>query len=194
VKVRLSTILFLLLSPLAQAGVIQGSCDVRFIGSSTLHDFSGTGRCEPFSAPLVQDAAGKAILPSVVVEVPVAEMKTGNDSRDGSMREMFQADRHPRIRATARDVDTDKVRETMRKDPEGKAPLDISLAIRGVERKIRATAGNLKEEGSRVSFDLEFPLSLKEFDLKAPTVLGFIRVADKVLVKGTFVLDVSQAP
>jgi len=193
VKARLATIFFLLLSPLAQAGAIQGACDVRFLGSSTLHDFSGTGWCEPFSAPLVRDAAGKAVLPSVAVEVPVAEMKTGNDNRDRSMREMFQADRYPRIRATARDVDTDLVRETMRKNPEGKAPLEISLAIRGTERKIRATAGNLKEEGSRVSFDLEFPVSLKEFDLKAPTVLGFIRVADKVLVKGTFALDVSQA-
>jgi len=194
VKVRLATIFFLLLSSLARAGEIQGACDVRFLGSSTLHDFSGTGRCEPFSAPLVRDAAGKTILPSVVVEVPVAAMKTGNDSRDGSMWEMLQADRYPRIRATARDVDTDRVRDMMRKDPEGKAPLEISLAIRGAERKIRATARNLKEAGSRVSFDLEFPLSLKEFDLKAPTVLGFIRVADKVLVKGTFALDVPQAP
>jgi hypothetical protein len=63
-----------------------------------------------------------------------------------------------------------------------------------VERNVQATASNLKEEGSRLSFDLEFPVSLSEFDLKAPSVLGFIRVADKVLVKGTFALEVSQAP
>jgi polyisoprenoid-binding protein YceI len=130
----------------------------------------------------------------VVVEVPVAEMKTGNDDRDVKMREMFQSDRHPRIRAAARDIDTDRVREGIRNNVGGKAPLEISLAIRGVERKVQATASNLKEDGPRVSFDLEFPLSLKEFDLKPPSVLGFIRVADRVLVKGTFSLDVSKAP
>jgi len=142
----------------------------------------------------VRDAAGKTILPSVVVEVPVAEMKTGDDSRDGKMREMFQSDRYPMIHATARDIDTDRVRESIRKDREGKAPLDIFLAIRGVERKVQATASNLKEEGTRVSFDLEFPVSVKEFDLKPPSPIFFIRVDDRVVVKGTFALDVSQAP
>jgi len=194
VKARLATVFLLLVATSALAGEIRGTCDVRFLVSSTLHDFTGTGRCQPFSAATVRDPAGKTVLPSVVVEVPVAEMKTGNDSRDESMQEMFQSDRHPVIRATARDIDTDRVRESMRKDREGKAPLGISLAVRGVERDIQATASNLKEEGSRLSFDLEFPVSLKEFDLKAPSVLGFIRVADKVLVKGTFALDVSKAP
>jgi len=197
-KVCLATALLLSAVPWiatsALAGGIRGTCDVRFAVSSTLHDFTGTGRCQSFSTPLVRDAAGKTILPSVVVEVPVAEMKTGDDSRDGKMREMFQSDRYPMIHATARDIDTDRVRESIRKDREGKAPLDIFLAIRGVERKVQATASNLKEEGTRVSFDLEFPVSVKEFDLKPPSPIFFIRVDDRVVVKGTFALDVSQAP
>jgi hypothetical protein len=117
-------------------------------------------------------------------------MKTGNDSRDEKMREMFQSDRHPVIRAVARDIDADKARERMRKDPGGKTPLEVTLAIRGVERKVQATAGNWKEDGDRVAFDVEFPVSLREFDLKAPSVLGLIRVGDRVVVKGTFALTV----
>lgn len=189
-KVRAAGAVLLFLATAAAAGEIRGTCDVRFLGTSTLHDFSGTVRSRPIAAPLSKDAAGNSILPSVEVEFPVAEMKTGNDSRDEKMREMFQSDRHPVIRAVARDIDADRAREQMRKDPAGKTALEVTLAIRGVERKVQATAGNWKEDGDRVAFDVEFPVSLKEFGLKAPTVLGLIRVGDRVVVKGTFALTV----
>ena len=189
-KSRLAILLLALLTAPAFAGRIEGTCDVRFLGTSTLHDFSGTVRSRPFSAPFSRDAAGNSILPSVEVEFPVAEMKTGNDSRDEKMREMFQSDRHPVIRAVALDIDADRAREQMRKDPGGKTALEVTLAIRGVERKVLATAGNWKEDGDRVAFDVEFPVSLREFDLKAPSVLGLVRVGDRVVVKGTFALTV----
>jgi polyisoprenoid-binding protein YceI len=173
---------------------IRGDCDVAFLGTSTLHGFSGSVRCQPFAAILAHDPMGKEVLPSVEVEVPVAGMDTRNKSRDGQMRGMFQADRFPRIHASVRDVNVDRLREEMGKDPEGKAPLDLLLRIRDVERKVRAMASRLKESGERVTFAIEFPVSLKEFDLKAPTVLGFIRVGDKVSVKATFTLTVSRSP
>ncbi|HEX9191233.1 MAG TPA: YceI family protein [Candidatus Deferrimicrobiaceae bacterium] len=191
---RLAILLLALLAAPAAAGGIQGTCDVRFLATATLHDFSGTVRSRPFAAPLSRDATGKSVLPSVEVEVDVAGMKTGNDSRDEKMREMFQSDRHPVIRAVARDVDADRARERMRKDPAGKTPLEITLAIRGVERKVQATAGNWKEDGDRVAFDIEFPVSLREFDLKPPSMLGFVRVGDRVVVKGTFALTVQGTP
>ncbi len=172
---------------------IRGECDVAFLGTSTLHDFSGSVRCPPFAAVLAHDARGKEVIPSVEVEVPVAGMDTRNKSRDAQMREMFQADRFPRIRASVRDVDVARLREEMGKDPDGKAPLDLLLRIREVERKVRATASALTESGERVAFAVEFPVSLKEFDLKAPTVLGIIRVGDKVSVKATFTLTVSRS-
>ncbi len=193
-KTFLAIVLLLPLSLQAAAGEIRGTCEVRFVGTSSLHDFSGTGRCLPFSAPLVRTPEGGTVLPAVELEVPVAEMKTGIDSRDAKMREMFHADRHPRIRAEARGIDADALRGRMRADREGKAPIGIALGINGVERTIQATAGNLKEEGNRVLFEIEFPVSLKEFGLSPPTVLGIIRVGDRVAVKGTFALEVSEDP
>ena len=121
-------------------------------------------------------------------------MDTGNKSRDGQMREMFRSERFPRIYGTAHDVDVERLRMEIGKSREGSAPFDLLLRIRGVERKIRATTGNLKESGERVTFDLEFPVSLMEFDLKAPSVLFFVRVGDKVSVKVTFTLTVSRSP
>ena len=173
---------------------IRGACDVAFLVTSTLHDFPGSARCLPFEAVLARDAAGNLVIPSVEVEVPVAGMDTRNKSRDGQMREMFRSDRFPRIHAAARDVDVDRLRVELGKGREGKAPLDLLLRIREVERKVRATASNLKESGERVTFDLDFPVSLGEFDLKAPSVLGIIRVGDKVSVKTTFPLTVSRHP
>lgn len=193
-RYRLAAVLLLLLAGSAAAGSIRGTCDVLFLASSTLHDFSGTARSRPFAAPIVMDGEGKAVLPAVEVEFPVAEMRTGNDSRDGKMREMFQVDRHPVIRAVARDIDADSLRERMRKERGGKVPLAVSLAIRGVERKIQATAGNWKEEGVGFTFDVEFPVSLREFGLDPPSVLGIIRVGDRVDVKGSFAVTVQGTP
>jgi hypothetical protein len=173
---------------------IRGACDVAFLITSTLHDVPGSARCLPFEAVLARDAAGNLVIPSVEVEVPVAGMETRNKTRDGQMREMFQSERFPRIHAAAYDVDVDRLRVELGKGHEGKAPLDLLLRIRDTERKVRATAGNLKESGEQVTFDLEFTVSLGEFDLKAPSVLGIIRVGDKVSVKATFTLTVSRSP
>ena len=178
----------------AVSGTIQGVCEVAFLVTSTLHDVPGYARCLPFAAVLARDAADRQVIPVVEVEVPVAGMDTRNRSRDGQMREMFRSERFPRIHAAAHDVNVERLREEMGKGREGKSPLDLVLRIRDVERKVRATASRLEESGGRVTFDLEFPVSLGEFDLKAPSVLGIVRVGDKVPVKTTFDLTVSRSP
>lgn len=176
------------------SATIRGACDIAFLATSTLHDFSGSARCLPFAAVLARDAAGRQVIPSVEVEVPVAGMDTRNKSRDGQMREMFRLEPFPRIHVSAHDVDVERLRVEIGKGREGNASIDLLLRIRDVERKVRATASNLRESGERVTFDLEFPVSLREFDLKAPSVLGLIRVGDKVSVKTTFTLAVARQP
>jgi polyisoprenoid-binding protein YceI len=176
------------------SGTTRGACDVAFLATSTLHDVSGSAHCQPFTVRIARDASGKEAIPSVEVDVPVASMDTRNKSRDVKMREMFQSERFPRIHAAARDVDVERLRVEIGKGREGIASIDLFLRIREVERKIRATASNLTESGDRVTFDLAFPVSLGEFDLKAPSVLGIIRVGDKVSVKVTFTLTVSRSP
>lgn len=172
---------------------IRGACDVAFLITSTLHDVPGSARCLPFAAVLARDAAGRQVVPSVEVEVPVAGMDTRNRSRDGQMREMFLSERFPRIHAAAQDVDVERLRAETGKGREGIGSIDLLLRIRDRERKVRATASNLKETGGQVTFDLEFPVSLGEFDLKAPSVLGIIRVGDKVSVKANVTLTVIQS-
>src|SRR5659263_638923 len=58
------------------SATIRGACEVAFLATSTLHDVSGSARCLPFAAVLARDSAGRQILPTVEVEVPVASMDT----------------------------------------------------------------------------------------------------------------------
>lgn len=191
-KVFSVMILLLLASAPAPAGEIQGTCLLRFAGISTLHDFSGTARCQPFSADLVQNTDVGTKIPVVEVDIPVAEMETGNGVRDDQMRKMFQGDRFPRIHGTVKGIDVDRIRQESGKEGGAKASFDLALRIRDVERNVHAAVTNLREEGNQVGFDVEFPVSLKEFGLEAPSFLGIFRVRDKVTVTGNVLLKVSS--
>jgi polyisoprenoid-binding protein YceI len=203
-KIRAGLFLVLILALSSSAGGAKadapgptrflGECDIAFLVTSTFHDVSGSARCLSFPVRIARDPSGKEVIPVVDVEVSVAAMDTRNKSRDGQMREMFLSDRFPRIRGEAHDVDVERIRVEIGKVSGGVASVDLLLHIRDVERVVRATASNLRESGERVTFDLEFPVSLGEFGLKAPTVLGIIRVDDKVSVKATFTLTVSRSP
>ncbi len=187
-----AVLLFLALGVPAGAGEIQGTCLLRFLGTSTLHDFSGTVRCIPFSADLVRNAAGGTEIPRVEVDVPVESMDTGNTIRDGQMREMFESGRFPRIHGTVRGIDVDRIRHDVRVDGKAEASFDLVLRIRDVERTVRAAVTGLQEEGDRVGFDVEFHVSLGDFGLKAPSFLGIFRVRDTVTVKGNVRLEKSS--
>lgn len=173
----------------AWSGEIRGGCDIRFRASATLHDFSGTASCLPFSAELARGEGGSAVIPSVELQVPVDGMDTGNADRDAQMRDMFQVEKFPRIHGAVRDIDVDAVRRAMAK--EGRAVLELVLRIRGVERRIPTAVTALREQGNRVELEVEFPISLKDFGLKPPRIL-FIRVRDRIEVRGNVRVEVSS--
>jgi polyisoprenoid-binding protein YceI len=153
-------------------GAVRGSrpaaCSIRFDGSSSLHNFGGD----------VGDLA-VSLLPSANAGrwnadfgIPVAAMTTGNESRDARMREMLHADRSPEIRIALREVDPDQARRASR--------LDGTLTIDGNSRPFTATLANWRDGEAGPSFDAAATISLADFGLVAPTVLGLIRVADPV--------------
>jgi len=174
----------------AWGGGIEGTCSLRFLATSTLHDVSGTGRCLPFTAEMASGISGKTMIPEVNLEVPVEGMDTHNDARNGQMRKMFDSDRYPKIRGTIRKVDVKEVRDAVAKD--GEAVIDLYLRIRDIERRIPVVVTDLQQEGDRVRFAVEFSLSLANFGLEPPSLLFFIRVGDKVIVKGNFELTVTS--
>ena len=185
-KAAFAALVALSLSPALPARAVEwnGSCEIAFRGVSTLHDFEGTVRCQPFRLAAADPAGGKAVIPGAVVAAAVSDMDTGNASRDRQMRGMFESDRFPRIRVTFKDIDPETIRKEARSSSDGTFPLEFALEIRDVSRPIRAVARNFRDAGGTVSFDVEYPVSLREYRLVPPTALfGIVRVDDTVVVK-----------
>ena len=190
----LAILLALFHAPSAGAVEWNGSCDNRFRGTSTLHDFAGDARCRPFTVDVGTGADGKAGIGRTEVVVPVGDMDTGNGSRDRQMRRMFESERFPSIRGTFGTIDPETFRRELRRAPDAGVPLDFTLAIRGVARPVHAVASNFREAGGTISFDVDYAVSLNDYGLAAPTVFfGLVKVGDTVAVKTAVRLEAAGA-
>lgn len=187
-------LLFLALIAPVSAKELSGTCTVTFIGSSTLHDFDGTATCNPFALTVNAAPSGEPQLGPVVLTVPVAVMSTGIDRRDRTMRAMFESELFPLITGRLADVPLVELRRQIHESAKNGSEFTMLLHIRNVEQPIKARVSRLVDTTESFSVDLEFTLSLAMFRLEAPTVLGFIRVADAVKVKVNVQFDPLDTP
>lgn len=167
-------ILFLIVPSAVLAGDYQGECTVSFHGSSTLHDFHGRGACQPFTATRTD-----GVVDISRITVAVAGLDTDNSKRDKKMREMFDEKKYPVITAGSGPLAL--------KDARSKVA--FRLKIKDIEKPVTATVTNFTETDAGITADVAFTLSLAEYHLKPPSVLGMIRVDDKVSVQATIVLN-----
>ena len=161
----------------------RGECTVVFQGNSTLHGFQGKTRCLPFTA---SKADGALVISKI--SVAVADMDTGNGKRDKKMREMFEEKKFPLITGVAAPVSLNDIRNLAGKGGNSAAKIKLNLKIRDVEKPVTATVTNLVESDSLITADVAFTLSLAEYHLQPPSVLGLIKVDDKVSLKANVVL------
>ena len=176
--------LFLTLPAISPATDYQGNCTVAFEGSSTLHDFNGKGNCEPF---IVNENAGVIIVHELTIAV--SDMDTDNSSRDNKMRKMFEAEKYPLIKGTSGPVSLSAIRKALEESIESTLPLLFQLKIRDIEKTVTANLQNIVETDDKLTADLVFTLSLADYKLKAPSVLGIIRVRDTIKVTTSFLLE-----
>jgi hypothetical protein len=152
-----------------------GTAAVQFTGYSTLHDFEGK-----VAVPLTVKRDGGVL--SAKADAEVAKMDTDHDERDEKMRAMFSAAKHRFIDV---EVKASESRARPVKGEDGKEKpgvLPLRLTIAGTSREIVGATTGLRDDGKgHVEFDLAFPVSLKEFGLKAPSaLLGAVSVKDRV--------------
>lgn len=157
----------------------HGACTVAFKGSSTLHDFHGKGKCEPFTVSIT-DGMVDMSKPAVAV----AGMDTDNAKRDKQMREMFEQKKFPLITASAGTV---ALKDFRHKAGESSKVL-FKLKIRDIVKPVTGTVSNFVETDSRITADVAFTVSLADYQLKPPSVLGLIKVGDKVSVTTSFTI------
>jgi len=169
----------------AGAAELRGSCRIHFYGDSTLHGFEGTAACDPFVFRSAFEGGDQLSFAGADVQVAVKGMNTDNGSRDSNMYDMFAADAYPFLVGHFKDF---KVPELLQQVEKG-GLMFFELTIRDQSNPVQAAVRDLKQEPGRLTFAAEFQISLKDYHLKAPSVLGIIRVADEVRVVVDVVLE-----
>jgi len=173
----------LLLAINAGAMTLDGDCSIRFFGQSTLHDFQGQVACQPFIMQTEERPTGRQVVQPPVVTVRVSEMNTDNTSRDKKMWAMFDNERFPEIKGQFVGLDHELTLEQLTASDNGEGSLEFDLQIRDTTQHIKAKTSVLTITPEQIVFIMEFPLSLASFELKPPSVMGIIRVADEVRVE-----------
>lgn len=165
-----------LLGTAVQADDLAAHADITFTGSSTLHDFEGRVSSKPFTAVFAEDQQTGKMTVTARTTVSVRDITTDNGKRDKNMYTMFDLDHFKLIEGALLNaaVAENAVTHAM-----------LHLKIRNVEQDIEAALSNLKRAGDSFTCTMTFPVSLADFNLKAPSVLGVIRVDDVVQVECT---------
>lgn len=146
--------------------------EVRFGGKSTLHDFEGHGQSAPFEIEVKPGAETEMF--SARVSVPVMSLDTQNEKRDHEMLNLLDRDAFPVIEGELLRIPV--------KAPDGTS-VELTLRLHGREQAVPAVLTDMRREGDHLSFHLSFIVSLAQYGLKPPSVMGLIRVADAVQVE-----------
>lgn len=162
-----------LLATSIRADEFQGTATIEFRGSSTLHDFEGTVAAKPFSATYHASEKSGEWRVSAKTSLSVLDMTTRNKKRDNNMFKMLDPKNFELISGSITNATIPS---------EGSRETPVKVKIRDVELELGAILSDFKRDGDQASCRMDFPVSLKAFGLKPPSVMGIIRVDDTVEV------------
>lgn len=138
---------------------------VRFAGTSTLHDFGGQLAAQPFFLTLSNG------IWSASADVLAGQMATANTKRDRKMHRMLEATEFPEIHGVVVNAPVPESSGTN---------VTLRLTIRETTHDLPVRISGWTETGDEIRFHADWTLSLKQYGLKPPSVLGVIRVGDQV--------------
>lgn len=142
----------------------SATAEIVFHGTSTLHDFEGRVMSQPFQLLLATNAW------SAQAEVVAGEMTTLNTRRDRAMWTMLGTNLYPRLSGKFHAAT----------HPSAGSNAVLTLRIRDHEIDLPVTITRWSETSDAVRFHAAWDVSLKEYGIKPPSVLGLIRVGDRV--------------
>lgn len=156
---------------------LPASAQIRFQCTSTLHDFEGWVSVQPFLLTLSSNtwSARGAVL--------TGEMTTTHKARDRKMWEMLTAVTHPQI--------TGELRPCSLPPPEGTNVI-LSLRIRDQRHELPVRITGWTETSETIEFHAAWALSLKQYGLKPPSVIGLVRVGDRVQLEARIIARKAQ--
>lgn len=152
---------------------------IRFAATSTLHDFGGELSAKPFIL-LISNGNWSA-----EADVLVAEMKTANKERDHKMYQMMDTNSHPRLHGIVAWTPI---------PPAVGTNMTLNLTIREGKVDLPVRVTNWRETAEEIRFHAAWEVSLKRFALKPPSVLGVIRVGDRVKLNADVTVKKTNPP
>ena len=177
-------IVFLFVSGVWADG-FTGKCDIEFFATSTLHDFSGKVQSEPIEVKLSGLPNDTQTVASVSVKVSVPKIHTHKKGIDKNMYKMFDVKKRPVIEGTITNIHPYVILQKMKAAGAKACQVPVDLKIRNVTKTLTATVRPLKEDEKELTASMEFDVSLKAYALKPASLMGLLRVGDKVKVKVT---------
>jgi len=138
---------------------------IRFAATSTLHDFGGQLPAQPFTLVLSNRTW------SAQADVLAGQMATANAKRDRNLHAMINTNSFPLLHGsvTAAPVPTSAGTN---------ATLKLKIRDRESDLPVQVTAW--EESATEIRFHAAWELSLRQYGLKPPSVIGLIRVGDRV--------------
>lgn len=141
-----------------------GRSRIEFTAHSTGHDFEGW--TADIKGRMTIDRERVTIAAPIEIVIPVLPLTTGIPARDHAMQHMFRADRFADIRYTVASITP---------AGEGKYRLDGTLVIAGVPKPLSIDADGVFD-GDHVTVTGRVPLTVTDFGLRPPSMLGFMSV------------------
>ena len=117
------------------------------------------------------------------VIVDAMKMDTAEPKRDDNMRKAMKASDYPLIKA-----ELAVPAEAIASDLKTPTQLPMKLTLLGKPQSIVGTVRHFQRKQGKVTFDLDFPVSMKASGISVPSVLFFIRVGDGVKVRASVTL------
>jgi polyisoprenoid-binding protein YceI len=144
---------------------LPATAAIKFAGTSTLHDFGGALPSQPFTLVLSNGTW------SADADVLSGLMNTAHEKRDRKMHEMFATNSFPKMHGA--------VTAALIPGAAG-TNATLQLIIRDKTNALTARITGWTEDVSAIKFHATWELSLKDYALKPPSVLGVIKVGDRI--------------
>ena len=156
---------------------------LQLFGESTFHNFSSTATQIKVEGTLESNNTAPAgdlnlKLNDFRMTIPIAGLKSGNDTLDKHMYEAFQAEKFPKIHAELKNyevTDNDKTSH--------KVSATIDLIVAGVTKTLPINA-TVTEEGAKIQVKGETKLLMTDFGIQPPVLmLGMIKTANEIKIQ-----------
>ena len=160
----------------------QGKCDITFTGKSSLHGFTGTVATEPFFASVTNPGNPTKMEVVSSARVIASKMNTKNKKRDARMHESLEIASYPEITVSV-DIPAGSnalLKPVLENGANRPTEIPFTMILKGKAQNLVGKVTSWKFDGSVARFSVAFPISLKASGIKVPSVLGMIRVKDRI--------------